>query len=138
MSNAFTDSAVEPTPELIADVLGPGADAWAELLRVLDDAGIAVAQKWYRDGGWLVRASKGSKTILWAAIDDEGFVDGAFHFAGRLREAVATTPGLSPHRAEAIREAPLAGNSFSVSFELRTPGDVDALRPILTAKLTLK
>lgn len=139
MANAFTDPAIEPTPELIANALGSGVEGWTELQRLLREARVVIAQKWYRDGGWLIRARKGSKTILWAGIDDGGFVDGAVHFAERLREAVATSPGLPPDRAEAIRKAPVVGGRlFSVPFELRTPADLDALRPILAARLALK
>lgn len=139
MANAFTDrTAPEPSPGQIADALGPAADAWESLLRAIADAGGAVAWKWYRDGGWLARAAKGTKTLLWADIDDEGFVDGSFYFAARLREAVASMPGIAPDSADSILASELWGSTVAIPFELRTPADVEALQPFFAAKLTLK
>lgn len=139
MVNAFTDEAApEPSADQVAQTLGPAADAWDALLCAVADAGGAVAWRWYRDGGWLARAAKGRKTLLWANVDDQGFVDGSFYFAARLREAVAGMPGISADAAKSIRTSTLWAGTVAVPFELRTPADVDALQPLLAAKLTLR
>lgn len=139
MPNAFPDrEAPPPTAETIKGVLGSANEAWLELVDFLEANGISVSWKWYRDGGWLARAAKGSKTILWAQIDDAGFADGSFYFAARLREAVADYPGVSPKQAKEIREVELWGKQVSVPFELRRKSDVKPIQPFVEAKLSLK
>jgi len=139
VSNAFPDrDAAQPTPEAIKSVLGYANGAWLELIDYLDANGISVSWKWYRDGGWLARAAKGSKTILWAQIDDAGYVSGSFYFAARLREALADYPGLTPKQAREIRDVELCGKQVSVPFELRRKADVESVKPIVGAKLSLK
>jgi len=139
VANAFPhQEAPEPTADEIKSALGPANKAWRSLLETLDADGIGVVWKWYRDGGWLARATKGSKTILWARIDEAGFVDGSCYFAARLRDALADFPGLTPQQATDIRTAKLWGKQVPVPFELRTVADVKAIKPIVEAKLKLK
>jgi len=139
MANAFPDrDAPEPSAAAIMNVLGAANGAWLELVDYLEAKGASVTWKWYRDGGWLARAAKGSKTLLWASIDDAGFVDGAVHFAARLREAVADFPGVPAAQAQRIRTAELWGKMVSVPFELRSKSDVKSIQAIVDAKITLK
>lgn len=139
MTNAFVDrDAPEPTPAMISATLGASLPAWNELLQVLGEVGAKTAWKWYRDGGWLFRAIKGSKTILWASIDADGFIDGSFYFAERLREPLAEFPGLTTRQVRGIRESEPWGRTIPVPFELRTEADVKAIQVVIDAKLALK
>jgi len=139
VANAFPDrDAPEPSAAAIKKVLGAANGAWLELVEYLEAKGVSVTWKWYRDGGWLARAAKGSKTVLWVSIDDAGFVGGAVHFAARLREAVADLPGIPAAQAQKIRKTEPTGKLVSVPFELRSKSDVKSIQALIDAKLTLK
>jgi hypothetical protein len=138
VASAFTDQAVEPTAEAVAEALGPAQPAWGDLQRGLDAVGAALAPwRYYRDGGWLLKAHKGSKTIAWIAIAN-GHIDMACHFAERLRDAAASAPGVPADVAETIRSAQPRAGLVSVAFELRSADDVDRAVPVLRAKVALK
>jgi len=139
MANAFSDRDMPaPTPDAIEGALGVANGAWLELLDYLEANGITVAWKWYRDGGWLARAAKGSKTIFWAQIDDAGFVSGSFYFTARLRQALAEYPGIPPKQTQEILNAKPWGKQVSVPFKVRTLANVKSLEPLVNAKLSLK
>jgi len=139
VANAFPDrDAPEPSTEAIKKVLGAANGAWLELVEYLEAKGVSVTWKWYRDGGWLARAAKGSKTILWVSIDDAGFVDGSLYFAARLREAVADFAGTTAAQSQKIRTAELWGKTVPVPFELRSKSDMKSIHALIDAKLTLK
>ncbi|MDR2722458.1 MAG: DUF3788 domain-containing protein [Cellulomonadaceae bacterium] len=137
MANAFTHPDVAPTAETVADALGVALPAWEALQEALAGRGVTPAWRFYRDGGWLIKAVKGSRTVLWASIADEA-VDGGIYFAERLRDDVTSAPGITPALADQIRAAQPLGRTFPVPFTLRTLDDVDALLPVVDARLALK
>ncbi|MEU8538946.1 DUF3788 family protein [Streptomyces sp. NPDC048717] len=136
-TNPFTDPDIEPAPALIADALGPAIEGWDALTRALTDAGVQVAWRWYRDGGWLAKAADRRRTIAWIAIEGDA-TRCSFHFAERLRDDLASLPDLPPELTRRVREAPRHGALFTVSFLVSGPADVERLRPILNARITLR
>ncbi|MGX4735653.1 DUF3788 family protein [Kitasatospora griseola] len=137
MANPFVDPEVEPTPDLVADALGPAVEGWDALMRELAEAGVEAPWRWFRDGGWLVKAADRARTVAWIAVDGNATTCN-FLFAERLRDAVATLPGLTPDLARKIRDEPLRGKLFPVAFTVRTRADVDRLRPVLKARINLR
>ncbi|MFJ8443569.1 DUF3788 family protein [Kitasatospora griseola] len=137
MANPFADPEVEPNPDLVADALGAAVEGWDALMRELAEAGVEVPWRWFRDGGWLVKAATRARTIAWIAVDGKATTCN-FLFAERLRDAVATLPDLTPDLVRQIRDAPLRGKLFGVAFAVSTPADVDRLRPILKARIALR
>ncbi|MGW4379785.1 DUF3788 family protein [Kitasatospora sp. NPDC004531] len=137
MANPFTDPGTEPTAALIADALGPASDGWDALMRELAAAGVDASWRWFRDGGWLVKAADRRRTVAWIAIDGS-VATCSFLFAERLRETVAALPDLPPGLARQIRAEPRRGALFRVLFTVTTPADVERLRPVLRARLTLR
>ncbi|OKJ13778.1 DUF3788 family protein [Kitasatospora sp. CB01950] len=131
------DPEVEPTRELIADALGAADEGWDALMRELADAGVEAPWPWYRDGGWLVKAANRVRTVAWIAIDGNA-VTCSFHFAERLREAVAGLPDIAPELARKIRDEPRSGALFRVPFTISTVVDVERLRPVLKARIALR
>jgi hypothetical protein len=137
VANPFAEQGVEPTHELIADALGPAIEGWDALMRELAEAGVQVSWRWYRDGGWLAKAANRSRTIAWIAVEDDATRCG-FHFAARLRDALLDCPDLKPALARRIRDEPLHGTLFTVSFTVASPADVARLRPVLKARIALR
>jgi len=137
MANPFVDPEVEPTRELIRSALGPAVTGWDTLIRDLKGAGVDTPWRWFRDGGWLVKAASRARTIAWIAIEEK-VTTCSFLFAERLRDAVAGLPDITPELAQQVRDEPLQGKLFRVSFTVSTPGDVERLRPILDARIALR
>jgi hypothetical protein len=137
MGSVFSDAAVEPTSVAIREVLGSRPHAWEQTLAAFAEAGVPVSWRYYRDGGWLAKARRGNKTIAWLTVED-GFVRVAFHFAERHRAALAEADGLPRQVRERISGMALSGRLLSVTFEVREPADLDPVRVVLAAKLTVK
>jgi hypothetical protein len=106
-------------------------------LAVFAEAGVVVSWRYYRDGGWLAKATRGKKTIAWLAVED-GFVRVTFHFAERHRAALAEADGLAQQVRDRIAATAVSGRLLSVTFEVREPADLDPVRVVLAVKLTAK
>lgn len=123
MGTVFSDPAVEPTPALIEDALGPAFPAWVVLTKSLESDGVSVGWRHYRDGGWLAKAVVRAKTVAWLQVD-EGFARATFYFPERLRDTLAAEPELTEGLRERIaRQAP-TGRSLGVTIEVRGDRDV--------------
>ena len=142
MASLFMDQMVEPTPRAIEEALADaGADPtlWEQVEALLADAGVAVAWRYYRDGGWLGKATKGAKTIAWLAIETEGIGVGV-HFAERLRDRLLAADALSSHLRDQIAAAETGsgGRVVSARLTVRTASDLDDLRGLVGLRLTVK
>lgn len=135
MHPAFNDPAVHPTPELIHSALGPSGDAWDELVNLLTEAGATVGWRHYRDGGWLAKASRGSRTVAWLSVED-GFARCTFYFAERHRRALVDAPGICDTLRSRIAGVPLTGRLLPVPLEVRGAEDAAQARAVLAVKLT--
>jgi len=137
MDALFNDPAIEPTAERIDQALGAASTAWASYGAVLQAAGVSVEWRYYRDGGWLGKATKGSRTIAWLQIN-QGFARASYYFAERLRSDLAGDQVLPQRIRDLIKEAKPIGQSLAVSLELRSAADVDEAEAVLGCKLSLK
>lgn len=137
MGSVFQDSEVKPSDEMIRAALGSKPEAWNLVITLLTDAGTVLSWRYYRDGGWLAKATLGKKTIAWLAVED-GFVRVTFYFAERHRTTLRNLPDLPRPTGERIAAMPLSGKLLPVTFEIHTPEDADTARLILEAKLTAK
>lgn len=136
MGPVFDDPTVEPTTALVDDALGPAAPAWHALLGVLAEAGTTVQWRHYRDGGWLAKATQGSKTVAWMQVDT-GFVRMTCYFAERHRAALASADLPPALRSQIVGQA-MVGRMLPFSLQVRTLDDVTAAATVLTLKQTLK
>ena len=114
MPTAFRDPDIEPTSARIHAALGPAGDAWDELTGLLTEAGLDLTWRYYRDGGWLAKATNGKKTIAWLSVEP-GQVKITFYFAERHRTTLAEDPTLSAGLRERI------GTAAMVPRALRDP-----------------
>ena len=135
--NVFSDPAVQPTDELIGDALGASVQAWTGFGDALTAAGVTVGWRYYRDGGWLAKAVRGSKTVAWMSVD-KGFARVTFYFAARLRDALCDAADVPARVRDEIKAGAAVGKLVPVTLELRTPADVADAEAVLGCKLKLK
>lgn len=117
MGQAFNDESHPPTPETIAEVLGDTDAAWQEALAAFAEAGVDVTWRYYRDGGWLAKATQGKATMAWMSVEP-GLARITFYFPGRLRETILATPELDELLYERITNAAPVGKSLPVTLHL--------------------
>ncbi|WP_169923691.1 DUF3788 family protein [Propionicimonas paludicola] len=117
MGQAFRDQSQPPTPEAIAEVLGDTDAAWQEALDAFANAGVDVAWRYYRDGGWLAKATRGKATMAWMSVEP-GLARITFYFPARLRETVLASPDLDDTLRERVATTAPTGKSLPVTLRL--------------------
>jgi len=142
MTSLFTDPMVEPTARAIADALadaGVDPTMGEQVVGLLADAGVTVVWRYYRDGGWFGKATKGAKTIAWLAVETEGVGVGV-HFAERLRDRLLAADTLSQHLRDQIAATePISGGRLvSTQLTVRTAADLADLRGLVALKLAAR
>lgn len=135
MTSAFRDPGVEPTTERIHAALGPAADTWDELTALIADAGAPIVWRYYRDGGWLAKASKGQKTIAWLSVA-QGQATITFYFAERHRSILIQDPALTEELRHRIATTALSGRLLPVSMDLHDSRHLPLVRALLATKLS--
>jgi hypothetical protein len=137
MGSVFAEAGAEPTGAAIREALGSRSRAWDQTMTVFAEAGVLVSWRYYRDGGWLAKATRGNKTIAWLAVED-GFVRVTFHFAERHRATLAEADGLARQVRDRIAAIAVSRRLLSVTFDVREPADLDPVRVVLAVKLIAK
>lgn len=117
MGQAFPDQSQPPTPELIAEALGDTNNVWQKALDAFADAGVDVAWRYYRDGGWLAKATRGKATMAWMSVEP-GLARITFYFPARLRDTILASPDLDDTLRERIASATPVGKSLPVTLQL--------------------
>ncbi len=117
MGQAFPDQSQPPTPKAIAEALGDADAAWQEALGAFADAGVDVAWRYYRDGGWLAKATRGKATMAWMSVEP-GLARITFYFPARLRDTILASPDLDDTLRERIAAAAPVGKSLPVTLHL--------------------
>lgn len=134
MTAVFRDPAVEPVTASIHAVLGPAGDTWDQLVQLMAAHGVAVGWRYYRDGGWLAKATTGGKTVAWLNVVS-GCVRVTFYFAERHRPILVDHPELPPAVRDRIATVALIGKLLPVSFEIREAPAVRDVGTVLGIKL---
>lgn len=136
MGSAFTDGASTPTEAQIREVLGPAGDAWSAFTVFLQQHGVAAEWHFYRDGGWLLKATRNGSTIAWASVEPSKLLV-TCHFAERHRAELTDATPLSAALRERIRETPPRGRLVSVQLEARGRADIPDIDALLACKLAV-
>jgi Protein of unknown function (DUF3788) len=134
VSAAFRDPAVEPTAARIHAALGAAAQAWDLLTQLIGDLGLSLAWRYYRDGGWLARASKGSRTVAWVNVH-EGSATVTCYFAERDRARLVDHADLPTDVRDRIAVVSLVGKLLPVSLQVHGIADLAAVATLLRTKL---
>ncbi len=130
----FVDDDVRPSDELIADALGSAWPAWARLERSFaDDVGLALEWAFYRDGGWLRKALRGTKNMAWLCVW-EGRATVTFYFAARHRDDLVALDVPEGLRSQAATAA-MSGAMLPLRIEVRTEEDADAAVAVMRYKV---
>jgi hypothetical protein len=135
MSQAFTEEATPPTAESIAAALDVAAPVWATTVAAMEEIGATVEWRYYRDGGWLAKATKRSQTIAWLRVEP-GHLRVTFYFAARFRELLLDEGALDDTLREQV--AASAGRTIALRFELSETSTLDRLVALLALKVRAK
>lgn len=134
MSSAFGDPGVEPTTARIHTALGPAAETWDELAALFADAGAPLTWRYYRDGGWLAKASKGRTTIAWFRVA-QGHATVTFYFAERHRSILTQHQALTDELRHRVATTALSGKLLPVTLELHDSSQLSEVRALLATKV---
>lgn len=135
----FRDEKRCPTEAAIAKALNEAAPSWKALWATMREEHPEIDTSWrhYADAkGWLLKASKGTKTICWVAVQTGVFQVG-FHFADRLASAVLEA-NLSPARKKAFQKQPSSGKLRSLRVEFGPASGIRDVMTLVELKLRLK
>jgi len=73
------DPNTELTDDFLAIALGDNFTLWKAFNEKLQNFDVSLAWRYYRDGGWLAKATDKKKTIFWGSVSD-GFFSASFNF----------------------------------------------------------
>ncbi len=135
MSQAFSEEATHPTPERIAAALGDAASVWATTVAAIEEVGSTVEWRYYRDGGWLAKATKRSQTIAWLRVEP-GHLRVTFYFAARFRELLLDEVGINATLREQVDAA--TGRTIALSLELGATSAPEQLLALIALRLGAK
>ena len=134
----LTNPEVAPDEAQIRATLGEAFNAWKGLESALTDPPFHLALSWhyFRDGGWLRKALRGTRNLAWLAIwKDHATI--TFYFAARHREDLVALSIPDTLRSQAA-EAEMTGKMLPVVIEIRSQADVEAALEVLRYKSRAK
>ena len=99
----------------------------------MDEFGLTVCWRYYREGGWLAKATKGSKTVAWLNVVPGG-ARVTCYFAERDRARLVENPALPADVRDRIAVVALIGKLLPVSLEVRESADVEVVCTTLRIK----
>jgi hypothetical protein len=137
MATVFNDPEVTPTPSMITGALGPASQAWQSLIDGLAKDGVSADWRYYRDGGWLIKAVKGTKTVAWMQVN-HGFGRVTCYFASRLFTSLVGSAELTPRLRHSIAAPAVTDKSLAVTVEVRAQDDVIDATGLIHCKQRLK
>ncbi|MDD2965043.1 MAG: DUF3788 family protein [Bacteroidales bacterium] len=133
----LTDPATEPTPELLAKVLGNHYPLFEELNQLMATRRLTGEWRFYNDGkSWLMKATARSKTVFWLSVGDNSFTV-AFYFALRMAPQVNTLP-LSAALLQSIQSAQPIGKLFPVAVDVLHPNQLTDIDLLIDFKMKTK
>jgi hypothetical protein len=132
-----TERPAPPTPEDLADLLGPAQSLWTDLRLGVHDRCAPASQRWVyggREYGWSCRLERGKTGIVYMTPSDGHFRVG-LALSDSAREVV-----LSSDLPAAVREplaaGPKAMEGWPVRMAVRTPDDLAVALRLVEIKLS--
>jgi Protein of unknown function (DUF3788) len=131
----LTDPDVVPDEVQIRAALGEAFVFWKGLESALTDPPFRLDLSWhyFRDGGWLRKALRGTRNLAWLAVWED-YATVTFYFAARHREGLVALPVPDALRDQAA-EAEMTGRLLPLVIEIRSEADVAAALEVLRYKL---
>ena len=135
----FTEKNKAPTEAAVLRAIGRAAPAWRALFDQIHVEHPELSEAWnyYADGGcWLLKVSRGSKTVFWVSVVKNAFRVG-FYFPERLTAALLGSE-LSPALKSELRQGKPSGKLRRVSIEFGPRRAIRDVMTLIALKKTLK
>jgi len=135
----LTDPAVQPTDDLIFEIIGENAVYWEKLIDHLYDKHLNITEEWryYNDGkSWLYKAVRKKQTLYWIGIIRDTFRV-SFWF-GDKAEPIIDASSLPDNIKEGFKTAKHYGLLRGISIEVRSDDDYTNVIKLLEIKAKIK
>jgi hypothetical protein len=135
----FTDKNKAPTKAAVLRAIGRAAPAWRALFAQIRTEHPELTEAWnyYGDGGcWLLKVSRGSKTVFWVSVVKNAFRVG-FYFPDRLATALLESELSSALKSE-LRQGTPSGQLRRVSIGFGSRRGIRDVRTLIALKRALK
>lgn len=135
----LTDPTVQPTDELIFEIIGENSVYWEKLVDYLYDKHLNVTEEWrfYNDGkSWLYKAVRKKQTLYWIGVIKDTFRV-TFWF-GEKAEPIIEASTLPESIKEDFRNAKRYGQLRAISIEVRSDNDFANVIQLVELKAKMK
>jgi hypothetical protein len=135
----LTDSTVQPTDELIFEIIGENSVYWEKLIEYLYEKHLNITEEWryYNDGkSWLYKAVRKKQTLYWIGIIKDTFRV-SFWF-GDKAEPVIVESSLPDSIKEEFKNAKRYGQLRAISIEVRSDDDCSNVIQLIELKAKMK
>jgi hypothetical protein len=135
----LTDPTVQPTDELIFEIIGENSKYWEALVEYLYEKHLNITEEWrfYNDGkSWLYKAVRKKQTLYWIGVIKDTFRV-TFWF-GEKAEPIIEASTLLESIKEDFRNAKRYGQLRAISIEVRSDDDYANVIRVLELKAKMK
>lgn len=135
----LTDPAIQPTDELIFEIIGENSKYWEALIEYLYEKHLNITEEWrfYNDGkSWLYKAVRKKQTLYWIGVIKDTFRV-TFWF-GEKAEPIIEASTLPESIKEEFRNAKRYGQLRAISVEVRSDDDFANVVKLLELKAKMK
>lgn len=135
----LTDPAIQPTDELIFEIIGENSVYWENLIEYLYDKHLNITEEWryYNDGkSWLYKAVRKKQTLYWIGILKDTFRV-SFWF-GDKAEPIIEASTLPDSIKDDFRNAKRYGQLRAISIEVRSDDDYANIIKLVELKAKMK
>lgn len=132
--NAFIGQATPPTAPALAEVLGPAATVWEQVLAVAREFG-ADTNEWKSYSvktGWALRVKRKQRTMVWLAPSRGCFT--VLFILGAAAIQAARESGLSLRVRKLLDNAPKYPEGTGLRMVVKTARDLSVLRRLTEIK----
>lgn len=134
--NAFIGKTGQPTPNEVAEALGPSAEAWQQLIKGLAEGKGVTGQEWKSYSpkyGWSLQLKLKKRTIVHLAPCNRCFQ--AVFILGDRAVKAARGSDLSKKLLKLIAEAPRYPEGTGIRLMVRSEKDLAPIRKLAEIKL---
>lgn len=135
----LTDPAIQPTDELIFEIIGENSKYWEALIEYLYEKHLNITEEWrfYNDGkSWLYKVVRKKQTLYWIGVIKDTFRV-TFWF-GEKAEPIIEASTLPESIKEEFRNAKRYGQLRAISVEVRSDDDFANVVKLLELKAKMK
>jgi len=135
----LTDPTVQPTDELIFEIIGENSVYWEKLIEYLYDKHLNITEEWrfYNDGkSWLYKAVRKKQTLYWIGVIKDTFRV-TFWFGDKAAPIIESST-LPESVKEDFKNAKRYGQLRAISIEVRSDDDYSNVIKLLELKAKMK